>query len=115
MKKIAILTCLKSNDNCTRASCLKAFFDRNGYFSKYKNEELELTAVWTCQGCENNELDDYFEEKFQRILSTGTEIVHIGICCQTRTADERRCLEIIKIEKMLNDHGIKTIWGTHSY
>lgn len=115
MKKIALLTCLKSNDNCTRASCLKAFFDKSGYFSEYKKEKIELTALWTCQGCLENRLNDYFEEKLKRILVEGTEIVHIGICCQTRNNKEEKCHEIIKIEDILHKHGIKTIWGTHSY
>lgn len=115
MKKIAILTCLKSNNNCTRASCLQAFYNKTGYFSKYKDEEIKLVALWTCQGCMDNRLYDEegFKEKIQRIFAIGTDTVHIGVCCITRN-DMIFCKEIKKICEILNENNIKIVFGTHN-
>ena len=47
MKKIVILRCLKSNDVCTGASCLQAFYDRTGKFKVYDiDENLQLAAFF---------------------------------------------------------------------
>lgn len=47
MKKIVILRCLKSNDVCTGASCLQAFYGRTGNFQGYGiDENLQLAAFF---------------------------------------------------------------------
>ena len=51
MKKIAILTCIKSNSVCTGASCLKAMNERTRSFAPYKGEPLQLMAFLHCNGC----------------------------------------------------------------
>ena len=42
MKKIVVLRCLKAEENCTGASCLKAFNNKSAYFSRYADQEIEL-------------------------------------------------------------------------
>ena len=49
MKKIAILTCIKSNSVCTGASCLKAMNERTRSFAPYKGEPLQLMAFLALQ------------------------------------------------------------------
>lgn len=44
MKRIAILRCLQSNDVCTGAACLSAFFQQKDSFTAYQGEEINLTA-----------------------------------------------------------------------
>lgn len=118
MKKIAILTCLQSNDVCTRYSCLKAFNDKNDYFSTYNSENIELVAVWTCQGCNEINLsnDDGLKEKLQCIVNAGVEVVHIGKCCYVKGNDNsyKKCDKIIIIEKYLEQNLINVVWGTHN-
>ena len=51
MKKIAILSCLKSNDVCAGCACLTAFNKRIRSFAPYEGEDLELTAFMRCSPC----------------------------------------------------------------
>ncbi len=117
MKKIVVLRCLKSEENCTGASCLKAFNNKSAYFSRYADQEIELAAFMSCNGCENIKFSSKtgFNEKLERILRIRPDAVHIGICCQTRTADKRRCKYILKIIDFFEQNNIKVVWGTHSY
>lgn len=117
MKKIVVLRCLKAEENCTGASCLKAFNNKSAYFSRYADQEIELAAFMSCNGCENIKFSSKtgFNEKLERVLRIRPDAVHIGICCQTRTADKRRCKYILKIIDFFEQNNIKVVWGTHSY
>lgn len=117
MKKIVVLRCLKAEENCAGASCLKAFNNKSAYLSRYADQEIELAAFMSCNGCENIKFSSKigFNEKLERILRIRPDAVHIGICCQTRTADKRRCKYILKIIDFFEQNNIKVVWGTHSY
>lgn len=117
MKRIAILRCLHSNDVCTGAACLDAFFKRLGSFSIYGQEELQLVAFWTCNGCNDCQLKNKsgLEEKIQRIISLQTEVVHVGVCTKNKTNDGNMqiCPTIKKICQRLESSGITIVEGTH--
>ena len=68
--KIAMLNCLKANDVCTGAGCLRAMNSRTGHFTPYAAEPLELVAMARCSGCEVG-IDEGFREKLDRIVSEG--------------------------------------------
>lgn len=117
MKKIAVLTCLKSNDVCTRAACLKAFYGKTGYFSQYKDEEIQLAALWTCQGCKRMKLcREGLREKLASILDAEITAVHIGVCCRQKTkyGGSQKCRYVKRIEKWLLAHHVQVMWGTHT-
>ena len=42
MKRIVILRCLRSNNVCTGAACMRAFNTKSGAFARYGEEPLEL-------------------------------------------------------------------------
>ena len=117
MKKIAILRCLHSNDVCTGAACLKAFNDKSGSFSAYKNEELQLVAFWACNGCRECRVENEIglEEKLQRIISIKTDIVHVGVCTKQRSVNGIRqtCPTIKELCNRIEASGIKIVQGTH--
>ena len=71
MKKIVILHCLRSEENCTGAACFQAFNNRSAQFARYGDEEIQLMAFMTCNGCRKITLGDSsgLEEKIERILS----------------------------------------------
>ena len=46
MKKIIMLNCLRANQVCTGAACLKAFNERTRTFAQYGEEELFLQAFF---------------------------------------------------------------------
>ena len=117
MKRIAILRCLHSNDVCTGAACLDAFFKRLGSFSIYGQEELQLVAFWTCNGCNDCQLKNKsgLEEKIQRIISLQTEVVHVGVCTKNKDSDGKMqtCSTIKEIGQRLRSSGITIVEGTH--
>lgn len=112
MKKIAILTCEKSNDVCTGASCLKAFNHRLKSFRRYENAEIELMAFMKCNGCEcDYDTDSGYLEKLERIEQIGVEVVHVGVC--TKGKDGSYCSKIDKIINDMKQRGIEIVDGTH--
>ena len=92
MKKIVILRCLRSEENCTGASCLQAFNERSCQFARYGDEEIQLVAY----------------------ISIKPDVVHVGICCKTRTDDNEYCQEALRLVDIFRNHGIEIVWGTHS-
>ena len=113
--KIAILTCLNSNDVCTRAGCLQAFFQRKDFFQNY-GEDVELTALMTCNGCKKErsmepEEDAGMQEKIQRLKDENVEVVHVGVCRNTQ--DKTECPRMTRITHMLEKEGIRIVRGTH--
>ena len=114
MKKIAILRCLHSNDVCTGAACFDAFNHKKAHFAAYQ-EELELVAFWSCNGCDGLEYaPEGLEEKIERIFSCGIDVLHIGVC--TRIKEQgvvKECPVISEIAQRFESRGIKVVRGTH--
>ena len=120
MKKIVILRGLKSNDVCTGASCLQAFYDRTGKFKVYDiDENLQLAAFFSCNGCDDVRFQNQkgLEEKLERILALNPSAVHIGICTQIynkSTGQKQECDKINEISKYIQAKGVNVIRGTHT-
>ena len=111
MKKIAMMNCLKANDVCPGASCLRAFYARKAGFARYEGEELQLTAFLRCSHCgKTPEEDKEMVMKLDRLVQEGTEAVHIGVCAQM---NHTKCETMEANAKWLEDHGIEVIWQTH--
>lgn len=113
--RIGILTCLHSNDVCTRAGCLNAFHRRTDFFQEYP-QDTELAVLMTCNGCRAErpaepEQDEGMIEKVDRIVEENVKIVHVGVCRLLKNKEE--CERITKICRMLETRGIQVIRGTH--
>lgn len=113
--KIGILTCIHSNDVCTRNGCLKAFYNRTDFFQDYP-DNTELAALMTCNGCIEErpaepEVDEGILEKLDRLLQEEITIVHVGVC--RLLEDKKECGRITKICHLMEARGIKVIRGTH--
>ena len=117
MKRIVILRCLRSNNVCTGAACLKAFNKKTGAFARYGEEQLELEAFWSCNGCEDCRLkhQEGIEEKLERIIGLQPDAVHVGVCVKQRTdnGDEVTCKTIAEICERLQATGLTIVEGTH--
>lgn len=112
MINIGILTCNKSNQVCTGASCLAAFNGKKKSFQVYKEELVQLVAFMDCNGCEcDYDTDKGYREKLMRLKQIGVEVMHVGICTQNR--DKKECHHITKIIDMLEEQDIKVVRGTH--
>ncbi|MEG2765424.1 MAG: CGGC domain-containing protein [Acidaminococcaceae bacterium] len=117
MKKIAILRCLKSTGNCTGASCLQVFNAKSAFFERYLDEDIQLVAFLTCNGCEEMQFtgEAGLEEKIERLLKLGTDIVHIGMCCETRVSgpQPKKCEHIVTLAALFQAQHLEVVWGTH--
>ena len=109
--KIAILNCLKANEVCTGASCLRAFNARSRHFAAYGDTPLELVAMARCNGCEAD-IDAGFREKLERIVSEGAEVCHLGVCT-VRSDTKEECPTITRAAAWLEERGVKIVRGTH--
>ena len=110
MTNLAILCCLDANDVCTGAGCLRALRERRGGFACYEGQETELLAFLRCSHCSTPlEEDAGMQEKLERLVSIGTQAVHIGVCAQPKG---EKCPYMAANAKWLEDHGIQVIWKT---
>ena len=108
MKRIAILNCLKANQVCAGVSCLDALRERRGGFAEYAGEDV---AFLRCSNCgKTPEEDPGMTEKLERLVSSGVETVHIGVCAQMKGI---RCKTMETYASWLENHGIQVIWKTH--
>ena len=115
MNKIGFLTCLNSNDVCTRAGCLSAFQNRTDFFREY-SEDTVLAVMMTCNGCccrneTDPEKDSGILEKIDRLVSENIQTVHVGSCRLTKYKTE--CPRMVRICKMIEERGIRIVRGTH--
>ncbi len=109
--KIAMINCLKANEVCSGAGCLRAFNSRTKHFETYSGDELELVAMARCNGCEAG-IDDGFKEKLDRIVSIGTEVCHVGVCTVRKDLG-KECPVITEALEYLQENGIRCVRGTH--
>lgn len=115
VQKLAILTCLHSNDVCTRAGCLKAFYEKQDFFKGY-DSDTRLIALMTCNGCPGERKaepkdDPGIQEKLDRLVKESVDAVHVGVCRMKR--DEQECERITQICSLLEQRGIRVVRGTH--
>lgn len=77
MKRIAILTCLRAaGGSCTGSGCMRAFNERQASFAQYGDEELCLIALFHCNGCDRDSLDDpKLQEKLQRSVEIAPDAI----------------------------------------
>lgn len=115
MEKIGILTCLHSNDVCTRAGCLKAFHRKTDFFGGYP-EDTELAVLMTCNGCRAENMADPGEdpgmlEKLDRLLQEEVTAIHVGVC--RKKHDGQECERMTEICRLIEQRGIRVVRGTH--
>lgn len=112
MKKIAMFTCLKSNRVCTGAACMKAYLERTKAFAAYEGEETQLVAFSKCNGCGKPLAEEEgLREKLDRLVSIGTDVVHLGLCTADREGKE--CPVITEVADELTRRGVRVVRGSH--
>lgn len=72
-KKVGIVICDRYRD-CAGGKCLRALRSREGAFSIYKNQEVELVGYATCGGCPGGNVEYCIGE----MKKNGVEVVHFA-------------------------------------
>jgi predicted metal-binding protein len=86
--------------------------ERTGSFDRYKDEDIELTAFFHCNGCDiTPDADRDLMEKLERVISMGTEAVHVGVCAYKD--DVVMCDTVKRICDTLTEGRVDIIDGTH--
>ena len=118
MKKIAVLRCLSTSNNCTGSGCLKAFNNKTNAFAAYEGQETEMAAFMTCNGCGAVQMpghEEGFRKKLDRLVTIGVETVHLSGCTKKKDAqgEKHECPVITKTAEYLEQQGITVVRGTH--
>ncbi len=71
--KIGIIICDRYR-MCAGGKCLRALKNREGAFSIYKNEEVELVGFTTCAGCPGGNIE-YAPEEMKK---NGAQVIHLA-------------------------------------
>ncbi|MEW6202298.1 MAG: CGGC domain-containing protein [bacterium] len=119
MTKIAIVGCKRIQDHLciSCAMCLKAISKRDGEFSAYKDDQLELVAIGDCGDCPGLimpklSLMNTVLEK----LGQEADIIHLGTCVVKASKTAKCPMDIENIQKMvLEKFGKGVVPGTHNY
>jgi predicted metal-binding protein len=73
IKRIGIIICDRYK-NCAGGKCLRSLKNREGAFSIYKNQEIELVGYTTCGGCPGGNIE-YAPEEMKK---NGAEVIHFA-------------------------------------
>jgi len=106
MKKLGIIICDRWR-RCAGGKCFRALEKREGAFSRYHGEEVELVGYTTCDGCPGGNVE-YAPAEMKR---NGAEAVHlatgllVGYPPCPYIDDFRRFIE--------TKYGMEVVLGTH--
>lgn len=118
MKKIAVLRCLITSASCAATGCFTAFNEKTKQFARYEGEDVQLAAMWTCNGCGNSMLENQegIKKKIERMAKNEIKVVHLSACCSKKQEDGTKvlCPNIVKIAERLQAMGIEIVNGTHN-
>lgn len=117
MKRIVILRCLRSNNVCTGAACMRAFNTKAVPSPDMARNRWSWKAYWSCNGCGDCRFEHHagIEEKLERIIGLKPDAVHVGVCVKHRTQDGQvvTCKTIEEICERLEAAGLTIVEGTH--
>ena len=106
MKKIGIIICDRWR-TCAGGKCLRAFKERQGAFSRYEGEDLELAGYTTCDGCPGGNVE-YAPAEMKK---NGVEVVHLATGLLVGYPP---CPFIDDFQKFIEEkYGVEVVLGTH--
>jgi len=106
MKKIGIIICDRWR-TCTGGKCLRALEERQGAFSQYEGEEVELAGYTTCDGCPGGNVE-YAPAEMKK---NGAEVIHLATGLLVGYPP---CPFIDDFQKFIEEkYGMEVVLGTH--
>ena len=106
MKKLGIIICDRWR-RCAGGKCFRALRNREGAFSRYRGEEVQLVGYTTCDGCPGGNVE-YAPAEMKK---NGADVVHlatgliVGYPPCPFIGDFRRFIE--------TKYGMEVVFGTH--
>jgi len=71
--RLGIIICNR-NCSCAGGKCLRALQNREGAFSLYRGQEVELVGYTTCDGCPGGNIEYAPEE----MVKNGAQVIHLA-------------------------------------
>ena len=106
MKKIGIIICDRWR-RCAGGKCLRALKERDGAFSRYRDDEVELVGYTTCDGCPGGNVE-YAPAEMKK---NGAEVVHLATGFLVGYPP---CPYIDDFQKFIEEkYGMEVVIGTH--
>jgi predicted metal-binding protein len=106
MTKIGIIICDRYR-TCAGGKCLRALRNREGAFSMYAGQEVELVGYTTCDGCPGGNIEYAGEE----MVKNGAQVVHLATGLLVGYPP---CPYINTFKNFLEKrNGVKVVLGTH--
>jgi len=104
--KIGIIICDRYR-NCAGGKCFRSVQNREGAFSMYKNQEVEVAAFTTCGGCPGGNIECAPEE----MKKNGVTHIHFATGF---IVGYPPCPYMDYFEQFITEkYGMKVIFGTH--
>lgn len=106
MKRIGILICDRYH-TCAGGKCLRAMRQREGAFSRYANEDIELFGYTTCGGCPGGNV----EYAPREMTKNGVEVIHLATGL---VVGYPPCPRLDAFHDFLSaKYGVEVVVGTH--
>ena len=119
MPRVAILFCKKIQDHsCIAcAKCHKGLKERNGAFSRYAGEEIDLVGMTDCGDCPGLVVP---RVKLLKEVTDGLErpvdVIHLGTCIKLAMETAQCPIDFEELKPILEGKfGCEVVLGTHAY
>jgi predicted metal-binding protein len=104
--KIGIIICNRYR-RCAGGKCFRAMKNREGAFSIYAGEEVELVGYSSCDGCPGGNIEYVGEE----MVKNGAQVIHLATGLLVGYPP---CRSIHTFQAFLEKrYGVKVVVGTH--
>jgi len=104
--KIGIIICDRYR-RCAGGKCLRALQNREGAFSIYAGEEVELVGYTSCDGCPGGNIEYAGDE----MVKNGAEVIHLATGL---VVGYPPCPYIHTFKEFLQErYAVKVVVGTH--
>lgn len=104
--KLGIIICNRYH-TCAGGKCFRSLHNREGAFSIYKDQEVELVGYTTCDGCPGGNVEYAPAE----MIKNGAEVIHLATGL---VVGYPPCPRITTFKDFIEEkYGLKAVYGTH--
>ncbi|MPQ43994.1 CGGC domain-containing protein [Clostridium tarantellae] len=102
--KLGIMVCEKVSYECAATACFNAFNKREKAFEKYVNKNIELGALFHCNGCKSSLKKD-LDYKIKQIKNNNIKTIHLAKCIKVECNRYDEILNFIKENDIYVEEG----------